>query len=714
MNELENILAKSVNYGNVTLIEHTRHVVEAIEKFAKNYSLEFDIHLAKKGAILHDLGKAHPLFQKRIAGINASTLVDERERMQPHRHELSSLAFLPSFPKVEWDDLIELVVGHHKSIEDDPKGRGILDLSNNIRDWISVHLRDWEVWSKFGLLLLRQFKIEVDSISIEQAHNALEYTAEYCSHLGYGWSSHRGLLMSADHFASAFMTDTSTNLSRLFQIPDLSYYQNPQRIHPLFPLSQIDASKTQPHTLVVAPTGGGKTDFLLRRCEGRIFYTLPFQASINAMFDRLRDTIEGDIRLLHATSRVVIGNEITEQILQPMAGASVKVLTPHQLAAIIFGTKGYEMVMLDVKDCDVILDEVHTYSEHSRAMVLEIVRALLRLNCRVHIGTATMPSVLYNKLLALLGGIEAVYEVRLKSEHLDQFDRHRIFKLTEEKLAIRILTEALNSGEKVLYICNTVRHAQETFVLLRELFTDVPILLIHSRYRRKDRVRLESTLKNDLNNQSTYRPCLVIATQVVEVSLDISFDRMITQCAPIDSLIQRFGRVNRIRTIDTIGKYKPVHVIQPGGNVLPYKIDVLKRSYNTLPNDGNILRERDLQDMIDEVYPDIESTSIDVHLIYRNGEYTLRKLCDRKKSVLLEALEVESATCILECDLDAYLTASYQDRIGMEIPVNFRTITRYRNQYVQLEVGSNPFVVPQAEENHMVIGLEFAEQEIIL
>jgi len=86
-------------------------------------------------------------------------------------------------------------------------------------------------------------------------------------------------------------------------------------------------------------------------------------------------------------------------------------------------------------------------------------------------------------------------------------------------------------------------------------------MLIHSRFKRGKRSQLESDLKNVYNESP--EACLVVSTQVVEVSLDISFDMMITECAPIDALIQRFGRINRKRTQDTIGKFKPIYVITP-------------------------------------------------------------------------------------------------------------------------------------------------------
>src|SRR5690554_1832030 len=578
MESIENILAKSVNYGSVSLLDHTRHVVAAITLFAKSFYTKFDTELAVKGAVIHDLGKAHPAFQQKIKQINAKSFLEEREQSFIHRHELSSLAFLPVFPEKDWPAIIDMVVAHHKAIENDSKERGILDLDNIYKHWIDNHLKHWEIWSQYGLAIIKEFGIDSVSISKTEALEALHYVVEYCADKRKGWSTWRGLLMAADHFASAFSHRTQQNLEHLFEVPDLSFYRNPEKQSDLFPLSKVPTAINKKHTLVVAPTGAGKTDFLLNRCADRIFYTLPFQASINAMWERFKKTIPNkDIRLLHATSKIIVGKNINERIIQPLVGASIKVLTPHQLAAIVFGISGFESVMLDVEGCDVILDEIHTYSDYSKAMVLEIVKALNSLNCRIHIGTATMPSILYKELLKILGGVDQVYEVNLQKKELEKFNRHQIYKEKDNDSLNRILKKAVANKEKVLVINKTINQAQETFRNIEEQFPSVPKMLIHSRFKRGDRVILEHELKTTFNGDGSSKsknglaPCIVVSTQVVEVSLDISFDRMITQCAPLDSLIQRFGRVNRVRTIKTIGQYKPIHILPPEKKTLPYK-----------------------------------------------------------------------------------------------------------------------------------------------
>ncbi len=132
-------LAKSAENGGLTLREHTLHVVQAIEKFA--VELGIPVELARKGAVLHDLGKAHPHFQHKIGALEPDwRMRREFERYKTHRHEISSLGFLPLFPQEEWNILIELVVAHHKSVKGDPNSTGLLDLDEEYRDTLDFHL----------------------------------------------------------------------------------------------------------------------------------------------------------------------------------------------------------------------------------------------------------------------------------------------------------------------------------------------------------------------------------------------------------------------------------------------------------------------------------------------------------------------------------------------------------------------------------------------
>ena len=107
MKTIDEILAKSPDNGHVSLLEHCLHTRQAIEVFARRIDFPFDVAIALKGATLHDLGKAHTYFQDRMNKIINGSLSNRCNNFI-HRHELSSLAFLPAFPLEEWDTLIEI------------------------------------------------------------------------------------------------------------------------------------------------------------------------------------------------------------------------------------------------------------------------------------------------------------------------------------------------------------------------------------------------------------------------------------------------------------------------------------------------------------------------------------------------------------------------------------------------------------------------------
>lgn len=679
-----------------SLYKHLKQVGSTIELLAEK--LGFNKETARLGAILHDIGKVSPVFQERLKPNYKRKDTDET-----YRHEIASLFFLSLFDKTIHPQLIEMIVAHHKSIENDPRQRGILDLEDIKDDVFILHSKDWEIWSKNALEILDAFKIPVHNISQQEAeqnyYNALEYIEECVTKQGY--SEWKGLLMAADHFASAMLNETEKQLPKLFTNPNLSFYE---RKHELYPLSQINAKSDKKHTIVVACTGAGKTDFLFRRCKNRVFYTLPYQASINAMYKRVAYDLKEsnpnlDIRVLHAASRVLIHNGKTEEkALQGLIGSSIKILTPHQIASIIFGTRAFEATLLDLQGNDIILDEIHTYTEISRAIIIKMVEVLNRLNCCIHIGTATMPTDLYNQIISILGQ-ENVYEVSLPPDVLNEFDRHIIHKLKSWEQADDIIEQAINENKKILVVCNRVQTSQERYNYYSKKYP-VPTLLIHSRFKRNDRNEKEKLLIGlDENGSPTCqfntsdKACIVVSTQVVEVSLDISFDLMITETAPLDALIQRFGRVNRKRTKETIGRYKPIYIIPPpddSKSAKPYDLKILRASFAILPN-NEVLHERDLQEKIDAVFPKVEVMDIEQHAIFKvNGDIIINKLTHRAKSYLLELLEVDSVSCIVQSDYEKYTIADFESRMMLEIPAYYWAVKDFH----KCEYGNKPYMIP--------------------
>jgi CRISPR-associated endonuclease/helicase Cas3 len=158
-------------------------------------------------------------------------------------------------------------------------------------------------------------------------------------------------------------------------------------------------------------------------------------------------------------------------------------------------------------------------------------------------------------------------------------------------------------------------------------------------------------------------------------------------------MVQRFGRVNRRRTGDTIGILKPIYVIAPPEDdkaILPYDAETVRPSFEVLPDD-EVLREAEVQSLIDTVYPDVEAPEVDTHFIWQEGTYRIQKLQHRPKSVLLDALNINSETCILRSEATRYAEASWEERQLMHIPV---PVSFNRFEWPRLEEGQHPLCAP--------------------
>lgn len=129
---------------------------------------------------------------------------------------------------------------------------------------------------------------------------------------------------------------------------------------------------------------------------------------------------------------------------------------------------------------------------------------------------------------------------------------------------VALLKSALHDGGCVGVVCDTVSRAQEAAEVLSEVFGNDAVTLTHSRFTDIDRIeneaRLLSLLGPDATRESGKRPGLhvVVGTQVLEQSLDIDFDMLVTDAAPVDLLFQRMGRCHR-----HVRSHRPVRLDSP-------------------------------------------------------------------------------------------------------------------------------------------------------
>lgn len=182
--------------------------------------------------------------------------------------------------------------------------------------------------------------------------------------------------------------------------------------------------------------------------------------------------------------------------------------------------------------------------------------------------------------------------ISLDSKKLDSFTRHKVNIINNciENCCDKILND-INSGKKVLIVCNTVDKAQFIYEWFKENDVDNSALL-HGRFILKDRERIEKNLDN-LN--------LLIGTQAIEVSLDIDYDVLYSEPAPLDALIQRFGRVNRRGWKDDIIKQVNIFKIGSDNDKYIYNQNLVNKTLDVL-NNFDILPESKIQEIIDYVY----------------------------------------------------------------------------------------------------------------
>ncbi|MFC4329538.1 CRISPR-associated helicase Cas3' [Streptomyces andamanensis] len=405
----------------------------------------------------------------------------------------------------------------------------------------------------------------------------------------------QGALTLADHAGSAHVA-----LQTHLPLP-ADYDTHPPR--PPYP-HQRYAAQADGHLVLTSPTGSGKTEAALgwaahqiRLMPGlpRLVWTLPYRASLNAARDRFRRDLTAapgeqlpDIGLLHGTAAHTLLREATDdecptgtsdvgspgtqqsgradptRTMAKQARARVnamrlftqrmRVATPHQLLAGALAGPSHSSVLLEQSNSLFVLDELHAYDPQTFGRLLAAMRLWETLGSRIAVLSATLAP----PLLRLVQESLTAPVTLVRAAPGTAPDRHRL-ALDPEPLStpasLDRIRRWLHEGHSVLVVVNTVDRARTLFEELaddaRDTCPDDPdaALLLHSRFRHQDRDTLEHRLlarhPERTADDSVRRGGLVVATQAVEVSLQLDFDRGAVENAPIEAVAQRAGRVNR-------------------------------------------------------------------------------------------------------------------------------------------------------------------------
>lgn len=602
------LLAKSFDSGHwkgsYGLVGHTADVVNAVTVLLENIGQgiinQFDLKCSWEGfratarlsAYLHDWGKANDHFQMMVRGKR-----DIRENPQLIRHELASMLlaweyreWLQQCPNADFRTALVAAGGHHLKLGWDSKTQSPNDELGEIRngsgsDRLSLYTGSqyFRGMLKYGVKALglpKQLKLSVKPYR-EWTVNEIKSKRRLLLEDFIDWqvtdsnfvSVVKALIIAADSVGSALPnTDlkisdwiekqVSVKLAESEVEQVVNQRLNGQEMRPF----QVALGESQLRvTLARAGCGTGKTlgayNWAKRYAVNRkLFFCYPTTGtSTEGFIDYVHDRV--DSVLLHSRSDVDLAHlmltgddDDTATKLESFKtwGTKVSVCTVDTVLGLLQCNRRPMYCFPAIAQAAFVFDEVHCYDNRlfgGLLRFLEVVKAPVLL---------MSASFLPWQLEAIQKAVGESMEIIEGAKELELLPRYR-FHLSDNPDWERVTQElektyALPNGEhicgKVLWVCNQVSTAITVYKDAKQ--RGLNAVLYHSRYRYQDRVDHHRAVIAAFKGN---KPVIAIATQVAEMSLDLSATLLVSQIANPAGLIQRLGRLNRRyigRSLDAI------------------------------------------------------------------------------------------------------------------------------------------------------------------
>lgn len=427
----------------------------------------------------------------------------------------------------------------------------------------------------------------------------------------------------------------------------------------------IAESCTRPGLLILeAPMGIGKTEAALAAAEilstkykkTGLYFGLPTQATANGIFERVvkwaamqsDDAVHG-IALVHGNAEFqpVFAELKNDSMLQTdfdgesglavnafFSGGKTSLLTDFVVATVdrllmsALRKKHAMLLHLGLSQKVVIVDECHSYDAFMDQYLNTVLAWLHEYQVPVILLSATLPSDRRKELVAAYLGQKQTLELpnvnyprltytdgeEVFVRALPKEDKSRIIHIIRgsDAMAMEKIAEAVQRGACVGLICNTVARAQGFAGLARRI-TGAKVILYHAQYVIEDRMKREEELKKAVGKDSApneRKGVVVIGTQVLEQSLDLDFDILITDLCPMDLLLQRIGRLWRHVRADRPCGTDHAECVVLGTEELDdaskriYSEWLLLRTRKLLPSDVTI--PNDIDPLVCETYREAE------------------------------------------------------------------------------------------------------------
>ncbi len=454
--------------------------------------------------------------------------------------------------------------------------------------------------------------------------------------------------------------------------------------------------------LIEGPMGEGKTEaalylaaHLMRAFHAAGLYMgMPTAATSNSMYLRLRDMLRacgvGDPALVHGQAwavRAELGDVSEARAwLHPSRRALLSqygVGTVDQAMLGVMPVRAGVLRLLGLSSKVLVLDEVHAYDAYMQQIICRLLAWCAALGTPVVLLSATLPSALRRKLLCAYApdaNPEAdahyprvtqvfadgrVAQTPVEGTHMRQRVRVEQAAILGDPAAIaaRACAEAERGG-CVGVIVNTVDDAQRVYAALQEM-TGCETLLFHARFELARRLEIERQCIR-LFGRGGERPqrAILVATQVVEQSIDIDLDLLLTAVCPIDLLLQRVGRMHRHEETR-----RPAHLSTPRAVVLTppsllgervagaqvYEKVLLERTLRTLAGRETLCLPEDIAPLVEEVYDEAQIAASEA------GQRKLMQDLLRSRNAALAVYPEPYEDEFFMCEMDEMVTYSDSD-----------------------------------------------------
>lgn len=584
-----------------------RSIAEGCPELLRRFNL--DASLVAVFAALHDLGKISPGFQgKSPAWLAENGLVETARKgcwdtgMEADHGKVSHAAIMPflikagSSPKTA--KLLACVLGGHHGRLAPPNDRGYrpqggISESYSGIDWDSERRgaarQIWEYFAPHGV-----------GFEIEECSPSLWWLSGLVSVADWIGSDERffppeRLNPVADPPAVVLEALKRIGFSPPALIPKLSFED-------IFNFSPNDMQTKAldvicgPGVYVIeAPMGMGKTEAALGAAyqlmkSGKasgIYFALPTQATSNRIHLRVNKFLQHiapespTSRLIHSNSWLMDNNSgicpsstlsqyppaEDARFGQTWFSSSKRALIAH------FGVGTVDQALLGVVAAKhffvrhfalagkvVIIDEVHSYDLYTGTLIDHLITTLEGLGCTVIVLSATLTGKRREQITScpeagdseenlpypLITGRRERETIPPVAAIPPALKKITVNFIDEEQVCLEAISLA-EKGGSVLWICNTVDAAQHQYQVLKEQVKKIFLIgLLHSRFPFRERERLETEwMERFGKNGSTRCGSILVSTQVVEQSVDLDADLLITELAPTDMLLQRLGRLWR-------------------------------------------------------------------------------------------------------------------------------------------------------------------------